>query len=242
MAIWNPWHGCRKISAGCENCYVYRTDARYGGDAAKVRKNKDFSLPMRRGAGGHYKLPPGELTFCCMTSDFFLEEADAWRADLWAMIRQRDDVPFFIITKRIHRFYESLPDDWGTGYENVTIGCTAENQERADFRLPIFLSAPIRHKVIICEPLLGHIDLSPYLTPEIEEVVAGGESGNTARECRFEWILSLREQCENAGVGFYFKQTGANFVKDHRRYKIPRKLQHAQARLADINIERKQTT
>ena len=79
------------------------------------------------------------------------------------MIKQRRDVTFFIITKRIHRFAECIPDDWGDGYDNVHICCTCENQKAADFRLPIFIKAPIKQKSIICEPLLEQIDLSKYL-------------------------------------------------------------------------------
>ena len=75
------------------------------------------------------------------------------------MIRLRSDLRFMMITKRIDRFYKSLPEDWGDGYDDVTICCTMENQDRADYRLPLYKSAPKKHKVIICEPLLEWIDL-----------------------------------------------------------------------------------
>lgn len=48
-----------------------------------------------------------------LTSDFFIDEADQWRSDIWQIIKRRRDLDFFIITKRIHRFYEGLPEDWG---------------------------------------------------------------------------------------------------------------------------------
>ena len=48
LPIWNPWHGCRKISAGCLNCYVYRRDESVGRDASAVVKTADFDLPVRR--------------------------------------------------------------------------------------------------------------------------------------------------------------------------------------------------
>ena len=67
-------------------------------------------------------------------------------------------------------------------------------------------------------------------------VVCGGESGDAARECRYEWVLSLREQCAASGTPFVFKQTGANFVKDGKRYAIPRKYQMEQARKAGIDL------
>ena len=144
--------------------------------------------------------------------------------------------PLFIITKRILRFYESLPDDWGDGYPNVTIAVTCENQKRADERLPYFLSLPIAHKEIICEPLLDEIDLSPYLSPNIEGVTVGGESGEKARVCDFDWVLTIRDACFSAGVPFVFKQTGANFRKDGRLYSIPRREQEKQAERAGIDL------
>ena len=136
--IWNPWHGCHKISPGCQNCYVYRTDSRYGKDSSIVTKTANFDLPIRRGRNKEYKLKPGYDVFTCGTSDFFLEEADDWRKDAWSMIKARPDLDFLIITKRIHRFTINLPADWGEGYENVSIGCTMENQEMADYRM-VFL-------------------------------------------------------------------------------------------------------
>ena len=152
------------------------------------------------------------------------------------MIRLRPDLRFLIITKRIDRFFVSLPEDWGEGYENVTIGCTCEDQLRADYRLPLFLKAPLRHRIIIAEPLLEEIDFTPYLEPDkIEEVSVGGESGPHGRLCRYEWVLSIREQCRNAGVPFEFRQTGSRFEKDGRVYFIERKLQHSQAKKAGIS-------
>jgi protein gp37 len=53
---------------------------------------------------------------------------DPWRDECWAMIRQRPDLHFIFLTKRIDRFVQCIPDDWGEGYDNVTVGCTVENQ------------------------------------------------------------------------------------------------------------------
>ena len=138
----------------------------------------------------------------------------------------------------IDRLAECLPPDWGEGYENVIIGCTVENQDRADARLPLFLELPIRHRTIIAAPLLTALDLREYLDPEkIEELAASGESGREARPCHYEWILSLREQCVEKGIPFQFHQTGANFVKDGRVFRIPRREQTAQARKAGIDYK-----
>ena len=237
MQSWNPWHGCHKISEGCQNCYVYRTDSRYGKDSGKVEKTSNFDMPLNRDRSGEWKLQnDGFAVATCLTSDFFIDEADQWRSDIWQIIKRRRDLDFFIITKRIHRFYERLPEDWGNGYDNVIIGCTCECQRTADFRLPIFLEAPIKHKVIICAPLIEEINLSEYLNERIEQVSAGGESGENARICKYEWILSIREQCIEKNVDFHFHQTGAKLMKDGVLYRIPRKYQHLQAKKARINI------
>lgn len=233
MPIWNPWHGCTKYSAGCQNCYVYRIDATHGHNSTTVQKTAAFALPMQRTRGGTLKLQPtGEPVYTCLSSDFFLPDADTWRPDIWAMIRFRSDLHFFIITKRIVRAAACFPPDWGTGYPNVTICCTAENQQTADERLPVLLQLPICRKEIICEPLLTPIQLQPYLQPQISRVTVGGESGEQARLCRWEWVTSLAAQCRAANVPFVFKQTGTFFSKTGICYKIPRKLQQIQAQKA----------
>lgn len=176
---WNPWHGCHKISEGCRHCYVYRQDERHDKDSSEVRKTSAFNLPVRRSRDGRFKVPAGEMVYTCFTSDFLVEEADAWRAEAWEMIRTRSDLRFFFITKRIDRLMQVLPPDWGDGYENLIVGCTVENQAAADRRLPLLLGAPLRHKLIVCAPLLGPLDIAQYLTSEIEEVSAGANRAAT---------------------------------------------------------------
>lgn len=150
--MWNLWHGCHKLSAGCKHCYVYRGDAKRDVDSSVV--------------------------------------------------------------------------------------VTVENQSCADYRLPIYKSTPIKHKIIICEPLLEKIDLSSYNIGEwIEQVVAGGESGYEARPCDFDWVMELRRVCMENHVSFWFKQTGSQFINDGKLYTIKRQFQHSQAHKAGINIE-----
>lgn len=240
---WNPWHGCTKISPGCKYCYVYRQDAMYGSEIASsvVRKTANFNLPIKRKRDKSFKLDAGKIVFTCFTSDFFVDQADEWRKECWQMIKQRSDLMFYIFTKRIHRFSISLPSDWGNGYNNVIIGCTVENQERADYRLPIFKQLPIKHKTIICAPILENINLSPYLDSSIEDVAVGGESGADARICDYNWVLNIRQQCIDANIPFTFHQTGAKFVKDEKLYNIKRKHQIWQANKANININSPQS-
>jgi protein gp37 len=239
LTLWNPWHGCIKYSEGCQNCYVYRIDKLAGRQSDTVHRNTDFDMPVKRTRDGSYKVRSEDTVYTCLSSDFFLEDADIWRREAWSIIASRPDVNFVIITKRILRFYEQLPEDWGSGYENVTVACTCENQIRADERLPFFLELPIKHKTVICEPLLECIDLLPYLeSGKIESVIAGGESGDfdKARPCDFDWILGIRDACIMTGTSFTFKQTGSKFIKSGKMYQIERKNQHTQAKKAKINV------
>ena len=232
---WNLWHGCHKFSPGCQHCYVYRSDARYGKDSSVVEKTSAFDLPVRRNRKGDYLVPAGTTVYTCFTSDFFLEDADLWRKDAWNMIRQRQDLRFFFITKRIHRFWDCVPGDWAENFSHVEIGCTVEDQSAAERRLPIFRELPVEVKFLCCEPLLERLDLSPWLGSWCRCVIAGGESGKNVRPCHFDWVLDLRRQCVEASVAFRFKQTGAYFVKDGVKYHIPRKFQHKQAKKAAID-------
>ncbi len=94
--IWNPWHGCVKCSEGCQNCYMYFLDRMRDQNGAEIYKTKSgFSYPLQKDRTGHYKIQSGEQIRVCMTSDFFLEEADPWRVEAWDIMRQRSDVVFF---------------------------------------------------------------------------------------------------------------------------------------------------
>lgn len=238
MANWNPWHGCHKYSEGCRNCYVYRMDSAYNKDSSVVTINNDFDLPIKKKKNKEYKIPSEELVYTCFSSDFFVNDADIWRIDAWKMMKERSDLHFLFITKRIDRFYECIPDDWEDGYDNVSIYVTCENQDRADFRLNIYKDLPIKHKGIICEPILSKIDLTKYLDSSIEQVVVGGESGTQARICDYSWVLDIKEQCSKRNINFWFKQTGAKFLKDKKLYRVPKRYQGIQAKKANINLEK----
>ncbi len=235
---WNPWHGCTKISPGCKYCYVYRQDERYGAEtmSSLCRKTSGFDLPLKRKRDRSYKLSSGSVVFTCFTSDFLLKDADEWRAECWKMMKTRRDLYFYFFTKRIDRFAECAPSDWGDGYDNVLVGCTVENQAMVDYRLPIFKALPIKHKSIIAAPLLEKIDISSYLGDDIEEVNVSGESGNEARNLDYDWVLELRRQCVEKNVPFCFHQTGAFFIKGGKKYRIKRSEQIRQAKKAGIDF------
>lgn len=240
--IWNPWHGCKKCSEGCENCYMYFLDRMRDGYGGYIYKTKSgFNYPLKKDRTGNFKVKSGEQIRVCMTSDFFLEEADAWRGDAWEIIRQRSDVKFFLLTKRPERVEKCLPENWGNGWENVFFNVTCENQRRADERIPILHKLPFKHKGIMCAPFIGKIAIDKYLAEgQIEQVICGGENYDGARLCDFDWVKSLREECVSHNVTFCFIETGTNFVKDGKLYHIPDK--QRQSRIAfrsQMNFEGK---
>ena len=138
------------------------------------------------------------------------------------------------LTKRIDRFLKCIPDDWNDGYDNVIVSCTIENQKQADYRLPIFNSLPIKHKLLLVHPLLENINIEKYLD-DIELVVLGGESDPNGRVLDYDWVLNVREQCIRKNISFEFRQLGTNFLKNGRLYKIRTFDLSKQAKLANIN-------
>ncbi len=233
---WEPWTGCYKVSEGCTYCYFYGPYAkRYGQDTITKTKTEEFNKPIAKSAKGAPKIPSGKIVATCFASDFFIAEADEWRTEAWAMIKSRPDLEFLILTKRIDRFNIALPADWGDGYDHVNIGCTVENQEIADYRLPLFLSYPMKRRFVACAPLLGAIDLTQYLFG-IEHVTVGGETGREARECDYAWVLDIRQQCVSAGKTFWFKNTGSFFKRDGVVQKVNPFKQNSLAKELGINI------
>lgn len=234
MAMWNPWRGCHRCSEGCRYCYIHKGDAKRGVDTEQVVRTKGFDVPVQVKRDGAYRMKGGQTVYLCFSSDFLLEDADPWREECWTMILRRPDLHFLFLTKRIHRFLACVPSDWGQGYDNVTVGCTVENQASADDRLPLFARLPIKHKNIICQPLIGPVELERYLGG-VELVVVGGESDPGARPLDYAWVLSIREQCIRQGIYFEFRQCGTHFIKDGKTYTLPVRELCSQARKANIN-------
>lgn len=229
--IWNPWHGCRKYSEGCEHCYMYFLDKQRDRDGSQIYKVKtNFTLPIRKDRKGEYKIKSGSSLRVCMTSDFFLEEADEWRTEVWQMIKERSDVTFWLLTKRAERIQKCLPDDWGEGYDNVSLNITAENQKRAEERFPVLLSLPAKHKGAMIAPFIGPVNIEKYLkSGQIETIFADGENYEGARPLHYEWVKDLYDQCVRCHVPFSFFGVGNVFVKDEKVYHICKAYQHVEA-------------
>lgn len=223
--IYNPWHGCRKVSEGCRNCYMYFMDRQWDRDGSVITKTKtNFKYPLARYRTGEYKIRPGERIRVCMTSDFFLEEADPWRGEVWDMLRFRSDVIWMLLTKRPERMARCLPHDWDDGWENIQLGVTAENQAMADARVPILLDTPAKHRHICVAPFIGPVDIRDCLASgKIEYVQAGGENYDGSRLCRFQWVQDLYGQCRSAETDFIWYETGTRLEKDGVEYFMPKK-------------------
>lgn len=215
---WEPWTGCYRASEGCDQCYFYGPNAkRYGQNT--VQKTDKFDWPIRINKKGEHNIKGDKILATCFATDFFIPEADQWREEVWSMIKQRPDIEFLILTKRIERFEVGLPADWDDGYDNVNIGCTVETQALADQRLPLFRSFPMKRRFIACSPLLEAIDLSEHLQG-IEHVTVSGESGRDARVCDLEWVQNIQKQCAHAGITFWFKSTGSRLRQNGEVTKI----------------------
>ena len=241
--IWNPWHGCRKKSEGCDHCYMYYLDSLTGKNGRDIYLTKNMDYPLKKDRSGYYKIKSGERIRVSMTSDFFLEEADRWRPNAWKVMRERSDVIFFLLTKRPERVLESLPANWNDGWDNIMLSVTCENQKRADERIPILLDLPFKHKGIMCAPFIGEISIEKYLRLNIiEEVICGGENYDGARPLDFDWVKKLRDECVRHNTKFAFIETGTNFVKDGRTYIMPdKRLQSRMAYKSGMSFEGRKT-
>lgn len=202
-STWNPWSGCTEVSEGCDNCYMMALKKRWGKDGhVVIRQDRQFKEPLR------WKEP--RMVFTCSMSDWFHKDADPWRDEAWDIIRRTPQHTYQILTKRPGRIPRHLPSDWGDGYPNVWLGTSVESQEYVN-RIGVLVSVPGKVRFISAEPLLGPLDIEPWLyyLPSLDWVIAGGESGPGRRPMEIEWMRSLYEQCRENGVAFFAKQDSA---------------------------------
>lgn len=175
--------------------------------------------------------------FCASLADVFEEkpdqpELDEWRADLFDLIVNTPHLDWLLLTKRpenVNHMIERVTgfsdaEMWFYALDNVWVGTSVENQEQADLRIPHLLAIPAAVRFLSMEPLLGPVDLFKFMNyvnetddigltaegfdPEFHWVIVGGESGQNARPMHPDWVRSIRDQCNAAGVPFFFKQWG----------------------------------
>jgi protein gp37 len=160
---WSPWYGCHKVSQGCAHCYAYREMAKYGKQPHIVTRSKTtFRAPI---AWAKHQANWGKKIFVCPWSDFWIEEADAWREEALEIMRKTPMFTYIVPSKRLERVPDLLPADWGAGWPHMWLGASIEDQAAADLRVPLLLEIPCKTRFLSCEPLLGELDLEaamPY--------------------------------------------------------------------------------
>lgn len=206
-STWNPWRGCRKVSPGCAHCYMYREQTRYGRDPKVVVRSAPatFNAPLRwKGT---------RRVFTCSWSDFFIEEADAWRDEAWTIIRRTPNLTYQILTKRPERILGHLPNDWGYGYPNVWLGVSGETIELSLRRGWTLHKVPAKLRFLSAEPWIERWapqSSGPYLEVAdiFDWVIVGGESGPGARALDERSARSLVYAAAVSGVPVFVKQLG----------------------------------
>jgi protein gp37 len=204
---WNPVEGCHKVSEGCRHCYMFEQLRRYGRDPNTPRRTQTWDQPYRWERRARETGVP-ELVFACSLSDWFVEEIDRWRDDLWEIIRDCPHLIFQILTKRPRRIQDHLPADWGGGYANVWLGVSIENEDSL-WRADVLRQVPARVRFISAEPLLGPLpglDLTG-----IHWLIVGGETGPGFRPMDPAWARQLRDKARAAGTAFFFKQSSDRY-------------------------------
>ena len=209
-ATWNPVTGCTKVSPGCAHCYAEAITLRFkrGGPflpgKATIRLHED-----RLDQPSKWKSP--RRVFVNSMSDLFHEEVPfSFLLSVFDEMARADRHTFQILTKR-HEYLRQVADklDWP---RNVWMGVSVENQYWADRRIPALIDVPAEVRFLSAEPLLKPVNLRPYLE-DIQWVIVGGESGPKARPIEAEWVCSIRDDCVDEGVPFFFKQWGGKTSK-----------------------------
>lgn len=227
-STFNPWHGCSKISPGCDNCYAERDSKRFNGnkilwgsDAERLTLSDSYWNQPLKWDKRAFEQGIRPRVFCASMADIFDKNApEGQRERLWRLIKATPNLDWLILTKRIGNAVSMLPSDWGAGYPNVWLMITVVNQQEAERDIPKLLNTPAVIRGLSMEPLLGYVKLPKlfihddrYSDPrivvsQINWIVVGGESGVNARPMHEQWVRSLHDQCKRQKVDFFFKQWG----------------------------------
>ncbi len=220
----NPWRGCQKVSPGCDHCYAERMAKRnppalgeWGPDGERVIASDAYWQQPRRWNKQAERDGVRRKVFCGSMMDVFedREELRTARGELLSLVRATPRLDWLLLTKRpqdIKHLWDQAATDFGDlsllGVDRrVWFGVTVENQAAAGDRIPIVVKVPAAVRFLSMDPLLEMVDISAWL-PLIDWVIVGGESGPQARPMHPDWVRSLRDQCQAAGVPFFFKQWG----------------------------------
>lgn len=226
--------GCQKVSPGCANCYAETLAHRYGYEVWGPAKTTE----RRTMAENYWKQPrrwndqaatKGERArvFCGSMCDVFEDHplVEEQRERLFELIGSTIHLDWLLLTKRPENISSMIPSAWlqlGCP-ENIWLGTSVEDQQRADERIPHLLRVPARIRFLSCEPLLGPLDLATWFWSAMTDdkkcaiswVIAGGESGHGARPMHPDWARSLRDQCAAANVPLFVKQMGSVWAHEN---------------------------
>lgn len=213
---WNPTVGCTKISPGCKNCYAEIMAKRLQAMGMHGYENgfRLTLMPERLSEPLERRKPT--VYFVNSMSDLFHEKVPFdYIRQVFDVMSQAPQHTFQVLTKRAERMAEfcngrDVPP-------NVWLGVSVENKKHGVPRISVLREIEAGVRFLSVEPLLEHlgeIDLTG-----IHWAIVGGESGPKARPMRREWVDSIKQQCDNAGVAFFFKQWGTWGADGQRRSK-----------------------
>lgn len=202
---WNPVAGCTKVSPGCKHCYAETMAIRL-----KAMKTPGYEngfeltlLPQRLREPLQRKTP--SVYFVNSMSDLFHEDVPFSYIDqVFETIGTAKQHTFQILTKRAERLAEYFARH--TPPENAWLGVSVEDRQNGLPRIDLLRNISAHIRFLSVEPLLE--DLGEMDLHDIHWVIVGGESGPKARPMKPEWVNSIRTQCENQEVAFFFKQWG----------------------------------
>lgn len=201
---WNPTTGCDKVSPGCTHCYAEALTKRFH---TNFPNGFDLTLHRNRLEEPKRWKKPSRI-FVNSMSDLFHEEVPIdFLKEVFEVMRETPWHIYQILTKRDKRLVQLAPQlEWS---DNIWMGVSVENQNYVH-RVDSLRQVDAKVRFLSCEPLLGPLQLD--LTG-IHWVIVGGESGQKHRPMQVEWAQSIRDQCQEAGVAFFFKQWGGRTPK-----------------------------
>ena len=230
---WNPVTGCTKISPGCANCYAERMAKRLAENRTVFASFKyaDFQVATwedRLSQPLRWTKP--RRVFVCSMGDLFHDNVpEEFIEKVWWTMARAQRHTFQVLTKRAERMQNHLSRQWEDAAYNVWLGVTAEDQKRANERIPLLLQTPAAVRFVSVEPMLGPVNLNEHLgfcldcdayitehrrhgdlyhddVSRLDWVIIGCESGPNRRPMKLEWAVDLVRQCKNAGVAVFVKQ------------------------------------
>ncbi len=208
-ATWNPVRGCTKISPGCKHCYAETFAERFRGvKGHPYEQGFDLRLvPGKLAEPFSWRSP--KLVFVNSMSDLFHPEVpDEYIEAVARVMAAANWHTYQVLTKRADRLRELLNGRlrFAAKAQNIWWGVSVEDKKYGLPRIAALRQTPARVRFLSIEPLLE--DLGAINLSGIDWVIVGGESGHGARPMAKEWVVSIREQCREARVKFFFKQWG----------------------------------